>query len=103
MKSSAMPCMLFRCGERRRDRVMPHPPLEVEPDEDQDAAEDLERVERLGEQEQREENAEERLEVVDDHRPRRADAFDGREPEDVREEERPHDRVREAEPRKTAE
>src|SRR6476659_9651887 len=99
MKSSAMPSMLFGRGQRRGDRPVAQAPLEVDPDEDQDAADDLERMERLGEQKQREQDAEERLEVVDDDGPRRANALDRREPEDVREEERPDDGVREAEPR----
>src|SRR5258707_3781802 len=98
MKSSAMGSMLFRRRERRCDRAMPQSPLEEDPDEDQDTAGDLERMKRLGEQEQREEDAEERLEVVHDHGPRGSDARDGREPEDVREEERADDRVPEAEP-----
>src|SRR4051794_25856232 len=103
MKSSAMGSMLFRQAWRRRRGLLPQTPLEVDPDEDEDAAGDLERVERLGEQDEREEDAEERLEVVDDHGPRGADPGDGGEPEDVREEERPDDRVREAEPRESAE
>src|SRR5438128_1008834 len=90
--------MLFGRWHRRCDRPMSEPPLEIDPREDQQPAGDLERMERLGEQDEREEDAEERLEVVDDHGPRGADARDGREPEDVREEERADDRVREAEP-----
>src|SRR5206468_1586415 len=103
MKSSAMGGMLFGRGRRRCYRLMPQPPLEVDPDEDEDAAGDLERAERLREQGEREEHTEERLEVVHDHSPRRADARDGREPEDVRQEERPDDRVGEADPRERPE
>src|SRR5581483_12207860 len=46
---------------RGGDRLVPEPPLEIEPDEDQESPGDLERMKRLGEQDEREEDAEERL------------------------------------------
>src|SRR5260221_10291874 len=98
MKSSAMGSMLFRHRVRRFDGSMSQPALEVDPGEDEDAAGDLERAQRLREQDERKEDAEERLEVVHNHRARRSDARDGCEPEDVRKEERPDDGVREGDP-----
>ena len=55
-------------------------------------------MQRLGQENQREHDREERLQVCEERRPRRADPVDRREPEDVGEEERPDHRVAEAEP-----
>src|SRR5690348_18237611 len=95
MKSSAMGRILFpRDGDRR-----PSPdPFERDSGEDQDAAGDLEWVQRLREQDEREEDGEERLQVPEERRTRRPDAVDRGEPEDVGQEEGADNRVAEAEP-----
>src|SRR5690242_13931060 len=98
MKSSAM-CRLCRCPQFGGTRgPAPPQPLVRDAREDEDAACDLERMEALPEQDNREEDREERLQVVEQSRARGADAVDRREPQDVREEERPDDCVAEAEP-----
>src|ERR1700746_997721 len=98
MKSSAMYrlCRAFELGDTR-SRALPHP-LVGDSREDEHAPDDLEPVDRLGEDQEREEHAEERPHVVEDRRPCGAYPVDGREPEDVREEERSDDGVRKAEP-----
>src|SRR5579862_7633574 len=77
--------------------------LERDAREDEDAAHDLEGVEGLREQDEREEDREERLQVAEERGSRGPDTVDRREPEDVREEQRADDRVAEAEPRFPAE
>src|SRR2546423_9235869 len=100
MKYSAMGRILFPL---HGDRRPPPEPFERDPGEHQDAARDLERVQRLGEQDEREEDREERLQVAEERRARRPDAVDRGEPEDVGEEERADHRVAEAEPHLPAE
>src|SRR5437868_10927772 len=95
MKSSAMGRILF---PRDGDRRPPPDPFERDSGEDQDAAGDLEWMQRLREKDEREEDGEERLQVAEERRARRPDAVDRGEPEDVGEEERADHRVAEAEP-----
>src|SRR5581483_804133 len=72
--------------------------LERDPGGDRGGAGELEAVERLREQDDREEHREERLDGGEERGPRGPDARDRREPEDVREEQRPDHRVAEPEP-----
>src|SRR6266567_794274 len=95
MKSSAIARILF---PRRRNRSPPPEALERDPGEDEDASRDLQRMQRLRQQDEREEDGEERLQVAEQRRARRPDAVDRGEPEDVREKERADHRVGEAEP-----
>src|SRR5947209_4364070 len=95
MKSSAIGRILFPL---HGDRRPPPDPFERDPREDQDSPGDLEGMQRLREQDEREEDGEERLEVAEERRARRPDAVDRGEPEDVGEEERADHRVAEAEP-----
>src|ERR1700758_5361686 len=74
-----------------------------DPREDEDSTRDLERAKALAEQDEREEDGEERLQVREEGRSRGPDSVDRGEPEDVREEESPDDRVAEAEPHLPAE
>ena len=67
------------------------------------AAADLQRRERLGEENHGEDRAEERLKVDDERRTRRPDPVHRREPQDGRQHERPDDGEREAEPHEPAE
>src|SRR5204862_7333229 len=71
---------------------------EDDPRRDQDPAGDLQRRDRLGQDQEREDRAEEGLEVRVEGGPRRADAVDGVEPEQVRQEERAEHRERVSEP-----
>src|SRR6266568_411855 len=98
MKSSAMSrlCRCLRLGATSGP-WLPQP-LVRNPGEDEDAAGDFERVQDLAEQDEREEDREERLQVPEQRGARGADAVDRCEPENVREEERAYHRVAEAEP-----
>src|SRR5579884_709008 len=99
MKSSAMArlCRGLLAFDRGAVDVVPVA-LERDPGEDEHAARELERAQALAEQDEREEDGEERLQVREQRRARGPDAVDRREPEDVRQEERPDDGVTEAEP-----
>ena len=88
---------------RARPRGPPPAALEHDPGEDRHAAEPLEPVQVLGEDQGREDRGDERLDVREQRRPRRPDPVDGGEPEDVRQEQRPDDREREADPDEVAE
>src|SRR4029077_50227 len=98
MKSSAMYrlCRAFELGDTR-SRALPHP-LVRDSREDEHAPDDLEPVDRLGEDQEREEPAKKRLHVVEDRARCCAAPVDVRDPEDVLEEERADDGVRKAEP-----
>src|SRR5579859_5011175 len=103
MKSSAIGAkyaLFDRWRSHRRNTAAN--PLEHDPGEDQDAAHDLQRMQRLGEQEDREHDREERLQVPEQRRARGPDSVDRGEPEDVGEEERADDGVPEAEPHEPA-
>src|SRR3954470_20199885 len=98
MKSSAMAAIVRLFGrDDQLSRAMPDS-LEGNAREDQEAAGDFHRVQGLGEQNQREEDREERLQVREERSAGHADDVDRPEPEDVREKERPDDRVRERDP-----
>src|SRR5579862_3778506 len=105
MKSSVIAGILVRLLAAGRNRVVggrsggaARQTLEGDAREDEDAACDLEGVERLVEENQREEDREEGLQVAEERGTRGAHPVDRREPEDVREEERPDHRVTEPEP-----
>ena len=72
--------------------------LKRDPRSDREAADDLERGHLLGEDQQREQGAEKRLEVRVEGGARRPDAVDRREPEHVRDHERADDRDHEDAP-----
>src|SRR5256885_1886467 len=93
MKSSAMDGILFGQRRRRGNRAMPQPPLEIDPDEDEQPAGDLERVERLGEQAEREEDRDERYSGERQYGADPEGARQPREPEDERDD-RDEDRRR---------
>ena len=73
--------------------------LEHDSRADRDGAHDLPAVQMLAQDHEGEEDGEEGLHVREQRGARRADAVDGRKPEDVGEEQRPDHGVREADPR----
>src|SRR5215472_9512412 len=83
---------------RRQRRHAAAHPLEDDAGEDPDRPDQLVAIEVLAEDDQREHDREERLQVREQRRARRPDAADRREPEDVRQEERPDHRVCESKP-----
>src|SRR5579862_4158258 len=87
------------------DRLRPALPHALEDDADRDcgATGDLPSVQLFGEEHEREEDGEERLQVREQGRTGRPDAVDRREPEDVGQEERPDHRVGERDPHQRAE
>src|SRR5512133_809787 len=82
---------------RRRER---RPALASEDDSGRDgqSADDLNRRQALVEEHECDDRGEERLEIGEQRRARRADLVDGREPEDVRQHERAENGEREADP-----
>src|SRR5437764_189360 len=75
----------------------PHP-AEQDPRADRDAAQDLQPRDLLGEDGEREDRGDERLQVREERRAGGTDAVDRPEPEDVRQDERAEQRVAEADP-----
>src|SRR4051794_1539531 len=98
MKSSAMAAIVRLFGrDDQLPRAVPDS-LEGDPRKDQEAAGDFHRVQGLGEQDEREEDGEEGLQVDEERGARCADDVDRREVEEVRQEERADDGEGEPEP-----
>src|SRR5436305_14245770 len=93
--SSVISRTLFTRG---RQRHASSPPPGDDADRDQRRARELQRMQRLSEEDDGEEHAAERLRIREERRARWADLPDRRKPEQVREDERPDDRVDEPDP-----